>query len=128
MARMSLSSPQAARSCVMGSPEDLSHEAFLCLFLDRTTDHVHQVPRNIFHGTIDAAPVFSARSSNQALVLDAAASGPRAQYPSGEAEPTAPTGPSRRSSRTPGAHRVRVLDRLVIGDGVATSIAERGLM
>jgi DNA repair protein RadC len=40
-----------------------------------------------------------------------------------------PTGPLRRGSRTPLALiEVRVLDHLVIGDGVATSMAERGLL
>ena len=65
----------------------------------------------------------------RALVLNAAAVILAHNHPSGEAEPShADRAITARLKDALALIDVRVLDHLVIGDGAATSMAERGLM
>lgn len=122
-----LSSPEAVRSYLMYRLKGLSYEAFLCLFLDNR----HRVIscEEMFRGTVDSAQVYPREVVKRALVLNAAAVILAHNHPSGEAEPShADRAITARLKDALALIEVRVLDHLVIGDGVATSMAERGLM
>lgn len=122
-----LSSPEATRSYLMYRLKGLSYEAFLCLFLDNR----HRVIscEEMFRGTVDTAQVYPREVVKRALVLNAAAVILAHNHPSGEAEPShADRAITARLKDALALIEVRVLDHLVIGDGVATSMAERGLM
>ena len=105
----------------------LAYEAFLCLFLDNR----HRVIscEEMFRRTVDSAQVYPREVVKRALVLNAAAVILAHNHPSGEAEPShADRAITARLKDALALIEVRVLDHLVIGDGVATSMAERGLM
>ncbi|MGH8577821.1 MAG: RadC family protein, partial [Gammaproteobacteria bacterium] len=122
-----LSSPEATRSYLMYRLKGLAYEAFLCLFLDNR----HRVIscEEMFRGTVDSAQVYPREVVKRALVLNAAAVILAHNHPSGEAEPShADRAITARLKDALALIEVRVLDHLVIGDGVATSMAERGLM
>ncbi|MDQ3775845.1 MAG: DNA repair protein RadC [Pseudomonadota bacterium] len=122
-----LSSPEATRSYLMYRLKGLSYEAFLCLFLDNR----HRVIscEEMFRGTVDSAQVYPREVVKRALVLNAAAVILAHNHPSGEAEPShADRAITARLKDALALIEVRVLDHLVIGDGAATSMAERGLM
>ncbi|MGH8569593.1 MAG: RadC family protein [Gammaproteobacteria bacterium] len=122
-----LSSPETTRSYLMYRLKGLAYEAFLCLFLDNR----HRVIscEEMFRGTVDTAQVYPREVVKRALVLNAAAVILAHNHPSGEAEPShADRAITERLKDALALIEVRVLDHLVIGDGVATSMAERGLM
>lgn len=122
-----LSSPEATRSYLVYRLKGLAYEAFLCLFLDNR----HRVIscEEMFRGTVDSAQVYPREVVKRALVLNAAAVILAHNHPSGEAEPShADRAITARLKEALALIEVRVLDHLVIGDGVATSMAERGLM
>ncbi len=122
-----LSSPEATRSYLTYRMKGLTYEAFVCLFLDNR----HRVIRceEMFRGTVDSAQVYPREVVKRALVLNAAAVILAHNHPSGEAEPShADRAITERLKDALALIEVRVLDHLVIGDGVATSMAERGLM
>jgi DNA repair protein RadC len=122
-----LSSPEATRSYLMYRLKGLAYEAFLCLFLDNR----HRVIscEEMFRGTVDTAQVYPREVVKRALVLNAAAMILAHNHPSGDAEPShADRAITARLKDALALIEVRVLDHLVIGDGVATSMAERGLM
>ncbi|MGH8585638.1 MAG: RadC family protein [Gammaproteobacteria bacterium] len=122
-----LSSPEATRSYLMYRLKGLSYEAFLCLFLDNR--HRLISCEEMFRGTVDTAQVYPREVVKRALVLNAAAVILAHNHPSGEAEPShADRAITARLKDALALIEVRVLDHLVIGDGVATSMAERGLL
>jgi DNA repair protein RadC len=122
-----LSSPEATRSYLRYRLKGLAHEVFLCLYLDNR--HRVIACEEMFRGTLDAAQVYPREVVKRALVLNAAAVILAHNHPSGEAEPSpADRAITARLKDALGLIEVRVLDHLVIGDGVATSMAERGLL
>ena len=83
----------------------------------------------MFFGTIDAAAVYPRVLVKRALDLNAAAIILTHNHPSGVAEPSqADKQITRRIVDAMALVDIRVLDHFVIGDGVAVSFAERGLI
>lgn len=106
---------------------ELPHESFLAIFLD--AGHRLIDCRTLFRGTLSQASVYPREVVKEALAANAAAVVFAHNHPSGLAEP------SRADEYLTQALKaalqlvdVRVLDHLVVGRGVVTSFAERGLL
>ncbi len=122
-----LTSPEATRDYLKmrlyGSP----HEIFACLFLDNR----HRVIRydELFHGTIDGASVHPREVVRRVIETNAAAVIFAHNHPSGVAEPSqADLRITQKLKEALALIEVRVLDHIIVGDGEATSFAERGLL
>lgn len=127
MAGSPLSNPRATREFLRMQLRDLPHEVFCCVFLDNR----HRVIafEELFRGTIDGASVHPREVVKRALAKNAAAVILAHNHPSGIAEPSqADELITRRLKEALGLVDIRVLDHLVIGDGVCESFAERGLL
>jgi DNA repair protein RadC len=123
----SLGSPTHTRRFLIARLRDLPHEVFTCLFLDNR----HRIISfdELFRGTIDGASVHPREVVRQTLKHNAAAVIFAHNHPSGIAEPsTADRTLTQRLQQALALIDVRVLDHFVIGDGVATSFAEQGLL
>lgn len=105
----------------------LGHELFCCLYLDNR----HRVLRfdEMFRGTIDGTSVYPREVVKEALEINAAAVILAHNHPSGVAEPSqADERITRRLKSALELVDIRLLDHLIIGDGMATSMASRGLL
>lgn len=106
---------------------DQPQEVFCCLFLDNR----HRVIRfeEMFRGTVDGTSVYPREVVRRALSLNAAAVILAHNHPSGVAEPSqADESITRRLKAALELVDIRMLDHLVVGDGLATSLASRGLL
>jgi len=122
-----LTSPQATREFLLARLRDLGHEVFCCLFLDNRNRVIHF--EELFRGTIDGTSVYPREVVKHALARNAAAVIFAHNHPSGVAEPSqADECITRRLRDALGLVDIRVLDHLVVGDGVCVSFAERGLL
>jgi DNA repair protein RadC len=122
-----LANPRATREFLRVRLRDLPHEVFCCVFLDNR----HRVIafEELFRGTIDGASVHPREVVKQALARNAAAVILAHNHPSGLAEPSqADELITRRLKEALALVDIRVLDHLVVGDGVCESFAERGLL
>ena len=122
-----LSSPGEVRNYLAAHLSGLQHEVFGALFLDNR----HRVIRcaDLFTGTIDSAAVYPREVVKHCLSYNAAALIIFHNHPSGLAEPSdTDVRLTRKLVDALSLVDVRVLDHLVIGQGVMTSLAERGLM
>ncbi|NIP72675.1 MAG: JAB domain-containing protein [Gammaproteobacteria bacterium] len=122
-----LSCPDDTRRYLTAQLRGHPHEVFACLFLDNR----HRVIRfdELFHGTINGASVHPREVVRRSLAHNAAAVILAHNHPSGVAEPSsADLQLTRRLSDALALVDVRVLDHIVIGDGEAVSLAERGLL
>jgi DNA repair protein RadC len=127
MSGSALSDPRAAREFIRMQLRDLPHEVFCCLYLDNR----HRVIafKELFRGTIDGANVHPREVVKEALSRNASAVILAHNHPSGVAEPSqADELVTRRLKEALGLVDIRVLDHLIIGDGVCESLAERGLL
>lgn len=127
MVGSALANPSATREFVRLRLRDLPHEVFCCLLLD--SHHRVLGFEELFRGTIDGAIVHPREVVKLALSRNAAAMILVHNHPSGIAEPS----PEDRkiTIRLRDALAlvdVRVVDHLVVGDGVCESFAERGLL
>ena len=125
--RSALANPRATREYVRMRLRDLPHEVFCCVFLDNR----HRVIafEQLFRGTIDGASVHPREVVKQALARNAAAVILVHNHPSGFAEPSrADELLTRRLQEALQLVDIRVLDHLIVGDGVCESFAERGLL
>lgn len=123
----SLASPEQTRQFLIAQLRDLPHEVFACLFLDNR----HRVIAfdELFRGTIDGASVHPRELVRQTLRHNAAAVIFAHNHPSGVAEPSiADRQLTERLKQALALIDTRVLDHFVIGDGVASSFAEMGLL
>lgn len=122
-----LSSPQAVREYLSLHMTGNQEEHFGLLFLDnRHRTLAYQV---LFNGTIDSAAVYPRVVLKRCLELNCAAVIAVHSHPSGVAEPSdTDVRLTRKLSDLLGGCDIRVLDHLVYGQGVYTSLAERGLM
>ena len=120
-------SPQQTRDYLTLKLRAYPYEVFACLYLDNR----HRLLKfeELFRGTIDCAQVHAREVVKAALKCNAAAVIFSHNHPSGVAEP------SRADIRLTESLKqalamidVRVLDHLVIGNGDAVSLAERGLI
>jgi len=125
--RDALTDPAATRRYLSARLRDRAHEVFACLFLDNR----HRVIafEELFRGTLDGASVYPREVVKAALKHNAAALILAHNHPSGVAEPSqADRRITQRLRDALALVDIRVLDHLVIGDGPATSFAERGLL
>ena len=106
---------------------DLPHEVFAVLHLDRRHRVIHF--QEMFRGTIDGATVHPREVVGAALTRNATAVVVAHNHPSGVAEPSrADEQITRVLKQALALVEVRLIDHLIIGDGVVTSLAERGLL
>lgn len=122
-----LCSPQQTARFLQARLRDYPFEVFAVLFLDNR--HRVLAFEEMFRGTIDGASVHPREVVRRALQLNAAALILSHNHPSGVAEPSqADQRITRRLSDALALVDVRVLDHLIVGDGVCCSLAERGLL
>ncbi|HLP30524.1 MAG TPA: DNA repair protein RadC [Geothrix sp.] len=122
-----LGSPEATRRYLALRLRDRPQEVFAVLFLDNR----HRVIafEELFHGTIDGASVHPREVVRQAMGHNAAAVILAHNHPSGVAEPSrADESITRRLREALALVDIRVLDHVIVGDGQAVSLAERGLL
>ena len=122
-----LSSPDQVRQYLALHLTGLEHEVFAALFLDNRHRVIEY--RELFRGTIDSAAVYPREVVKRCLSVNAAAVIFAHNHPSGTAEPSdTDVRLTRKLVDALALVDVRVLDHLVVGQGVQTSLAERGLM
>jgi DNA repair protein RadC len=122
-----LLNPRATREFVQLRLRDLTYEVFCCLLLDKH----HRVLgfEELFRGTVDGAIVHPREVVKLALSRNASAMILVHNHPSGVAEPSpADRMITGRLKEALALVDVRVLDHLIVGDGVCESFAERGLL
>ena len=122
-----MTSPNLVREYLSLHLSGLQHEVFAGLFLDNR----HRVLeyRQLSVGTIDSAAVYPREVVKRCLASNAAAVIFAHNHPSGVAEPSdTDVRLTRKLTDALALIDVRVLDHLIIGQGVQTSLAERGLM
>jgi len=117
----------ATREFLQVRLRDLSYEVFCCLWLDNRNRVI--AFDEISRGTLDMANVHIREVVKQALIRNAAAVIVAHNHPSGVAEPSvADQMVTHRLKEALTLVEVRLLDHLVVGDGVCESFAERGLL
>ena len=122
-----LANPEATRRYLQARLKTHVQEVFACVFLD--TRHRVIEYEELFRGTIDGASVHPREVVRRALYHNAAAVIVAHNHPSGISEPSdADTQITRRLKAALELIDVRLLDHFVIGDGVPTSLAERGMI
>lgn len=126
-AGQAIRSPADTEDFLLARLRHLGHELFCCLFLDNR----HRILRfdEMFRGTIDGTSVYPREVVKEALSVNAAAVILAHNHPSGVAEPS--QADERITLRLKSALDlvdIRLLDHLIIGDGVITSLASRGLI
>lgn len=122
-----LTSAAQSRLYVKSKLRAYHREVFLCLFLD--SQHRVIAQEELFQGTIDSAAVYPREVLNRAFYHNAAAIIFAHNHPSGVAEPSeADIAITRRLKSALDLVDIKTLDHLVVGDGVVTSMAERGLL
>jgi DNA repair protein RadC len=127
MTGSALSNPRATREFLRMRLRDLQYEVFCCVYLDNRNRVI--VFEELFRGTIDGASVHPREVVKQALSRNAAAVILVHNHPSGVAEPSqADELITRRLKEALALVDIRVLDHLIVGDGVCESFAERGLI
>ena len=122
-----LENPQQTRDFLSARLRDYSFEVFSCLYLDNR----HRVIQfeELFRGTINGASVHPREVVKKALSHNAAAVIFAHNHPSGVAEPSAADEQiTKQLIDALALVDVRVLDHVVVGDGMSVSFAERGLM
>lgn len=118
---------QDTRNYLIARLRDEPHEVFAMLLLD--AQHRLIAFKPLFQGTIDSAAVHPRVLVKTALDHQAAAVILAHNHPSGVAEPsTADRQITQRIVDAMALMDIPVLDHFVIGDGVAVSFAERGLL
>lgn len=122
-----LANPHATKEFLRMRLRDLPHEVFCCVYLDNRNRAIGF--DELFRGTIDGASVHPREVVKAALARNAAAVILAHNHPSGIAEPSqADELITRRLKEGLALVDIRLLDHFVIGDGICTSFAERGLL
>ena len=120
-----LTSPGKVRDYLHARLSHLDHEEFHGLFLGTQNNLIQHV--SLFTGTIDSCAVHPREVAKLALSLNAASLIFAHNHPSGHAEPSpADRAITERLKKALALIDVRVLDHIVIGEGVSVSLAERG--
>lgn len=120
-------SPADTETFLLARLRDRPHEVFCCLYLDNR--HRVILFEELFRGTIDGTSVYPREVVKQALTVNAAAIILAHNHPSGVAEPSqADERITRRVKSALELVDIRLLDHLVIGDGMSTSLASRGML
>lgn len=122
-----LTSPKATREYLTARLRAYEHEVFAGLYLDNR--HRVIACEELFRGTIDAASVYPREVVKRALDHNAAALIVAHNHPSGVTDPSAADEAITRKLRVAlNTVEIRLLDHFVVGDGVAVSLAERGML
>jgi DNA repair protein RadC len=125
--RESLAHPSACADYLRARIGAYPYEVFACIFLDNR--HRIIAFEEMFRGTIDGASVHPREVVRRCIAHNAAAVILAHNHPSGVAEPSqadrAITAELKRALET---IQVRVLDHFIIGAGMPTSFAARGLL
>lgn len=120
-------SVEQTQAYLIAKLRDQPHEVFAMLLLD--SQHRLIKYRPMFYGTIDSASVYPRVLVQQALLDNAAAVILAHNHPSGIAEPSqADKSITKRVIDAFNLMDIKVLDHFVIGDGIAVSFAQRGLL
>jgi len=123
----SLGSPRATCDFLTAKLRDLEHEVFCCLYLDKRHRLIDY--QEVFRGTIDGASVHPREIVKLALQRNSAAIIVAHNHPSGIAEPSqADEIITQRVKEALALVDIRLLDHIIVGDGVSVSLAERGLL
>jgi DNA repair protein RadC len=123
----SLASPRATCDFLTAKLRDLEHEVFCCLYLDKRHRLIEY--EELFRGTIDGASVHPREIVKLALQRNSAAIIVAHNHPSGIAEPSAADELiTQRVKEALALVDIRLLDHIIVGDGVSVSLAERGLL
>jgi DNA repair protein RadC len=123
----SLGSPRATQDFLSAKLRDLEHEVFCCLYLDKRHRLIEF--QELFRGTIDGASVHPREIVKLALQRNSAAVIVAHNHPSGVAEPSqADELITQRIREALALVDIRLLDHIIVGDGVSVSLAERGLI
>jgi DNA repair protein RadC len=123
----SLASPRATCDFLSAKLRDLEHEVFCCLYLDKRHRLIEY--EELFRGTIDGASVHPREIVKLALQRNSAAVIVAHNHPSGIAEPSqADELITQRVKEALGLVDIRLLDHIIVGDGMSVSLAERGLV
>jgi DNA repair protein RadC len=122
-----LASPKATREFLSARLRDLEHEVFCCLYIDKRHRLIHF--EELFRGTLDGASVHPREIVKLALKRNAAAVIVAHNHPSGIAEPSQADGLiTQRIKEALALVDIRLLDHIIVGDGVSVSLAESGLL
>lgn len=122
-----LTSPDTARAYLKTRLHGLEHEVFACIFLDNQHRAIEY--EELFRGTVDGAAVYPREVVKRCLQLNAAAVIFAHNHPSGINEPSqADRLITDKLKNALTMIDVRVLDHLIIGDGLPYSFAEHGLI
>lgn len=119
--------PEDTKRYLLSRLRDKNHEVFVCLYLDNK----HQILQyeELFRGTIDGASVHPREVVKQALAHNAAAMIIAHNHPSGVAEPSHNDKQiTWRINEALALVEIRLLDHMIVGDGMVTSLAERGII
>lgn len=122
-----LDHPQAVRNWLLQKLRDYPHEVFVALWLDNR----HRLIKysELAHGTINGASVHPREVLKAALANNAASVIFAHNHPSGIAEPSnSDQALTTRLQQALQLIDIRLLDHIVIGDGITVSFAERGLI
>ena len=127
LAKPSLSSPSDTRQFLLSQMSGLKSEQFGCIWLNAQNQVIKF--ETLFNGTIDAAAVYPREVVSAALKCNAAAVILAHNHPSGIAEPShADQIITKRLETALQTIDVRLLDHMVVGQGIVVSFAERGLL
>lgn len=122
-----LTSAAQANDFIYVKMRDLQREVFSCLFLNSQNQVICY--EEVFHGTINQAPVFPRELVKKALAHNAAAVILAHNHPSGVAEPShADREITGLVCDAMALLDIRVLDHFVVGKGGLYSFAEHGLL
>ena len=125
--RGALANPDDVARYLSARLRDEPREIFVALMLD--TRHRVICTEELAHGTLDGANVYPREVLKRALHHNAAALIFAHNHPSGVAEPSAADRRlTERLKQALALVDIRVLDHLVIGDGLVVSFAQRGLI
>lgn len=106
---------------------DLPHEIFAALYLDHRNRVLHF--QELFRGSIDSTTVYPREVVKEALAHNATSIIVAHNHPSGIEEPSqADQFMTRLLRQALATVEIRLLDHLIVGDGVVTSMAERGFL
>lgn len=122
-----MADPDATRAFLKSRLYGYDYEVFACLFLDNRHRVLHF--EEIFRGTVDAASVHPREVVRRAIQVNATAVILAHNHPSGVAEPSqSDLHITTRLKEALALIDIRVLDHVIVGDGLGTSLAERGLI